>query len=87
MNYFIAYIIEVISGYTCCFILATVNSFFFGVCWYIAACLEDLLELFEKMDDLVGRYEGCSLKKSFNERFSEAVLFHSRIIRFLTKSF
>ena len=34
INYFIAYVIEAVSGYTCCFILATVNSFFFGICWF-----------------------------------------------------
>lgn len=81
MNYFIAYNIEIMSGYTCSFILAATNSFFFGICWYIVACLEDLLDSFGKMDDLVGLHEGTNPKKCLNERLSEAVLFHSRMIR------
>lgn len=81
MSYSIVYIIESMSGYTSCFIIAATNTFFFGMCWYINACLEDLLDLFEKMDDLVAPHEGFSLEKGLNERLSEAILFHSRITR------
>lgn len=79
LNYFIAYAIEVVCGYTCIFILSVVNTFFFGICWIIDASFCDLVDMFQQVDKMAMERNELAQKRLL----IKAVVFHSRIMRFV----
>lgn len=50
-GYTAAFLIQLIGSWVICAIICTVNSFFFGICWYIEALLFDLKSIFKQINN------------------------------------
>lgn len=52
IGYFTSYVIQITGSASICAIIYTVNSLFFGVCWYVRTLLFDLHSIFVQINEL-----------------------------------
>lgn len=85
-----AYIIQWAGSGVICAIIYTINSCFFGICWYIEALLFDLNSIFDLLDAVYGNKNGTnnnnhrlSVEEYVNLRTNlhKFIKLHTRIIR------
>lgn len=52
IGYSVCYGIQLSGSASICSIIYTVNSLFFGICWYNRTLLFDLISIFDEIDEL-----------------------------------
>lgn len=52
VGYSVCYGIQLIGSASICAVIYTVNSLFFGVCWYIRSLMSDLITIFDQINGL-----------------------------------
>lgn len=82
IGYNVAFSVQLFGSWVICAIICTVNSFFFGVCWYFEALMFDLKAIFEQINShLVGkRHAATPLRIAIRQKLNEFIGFHVDII-------
>lgn len=83
IGYTICYIVQLSGSASICAIIYTVNSLFFGVCWYVRTLLFDLHSIFVQINELFAteNYDAKTILKSrvFLRKYVQT---HNNIIRY-----
>lgn len=82
VGYIVAYSVQLIGSWVICAIICTVNSFFFGVCWYFEALIFDLKSMFAQNDSylLDRRHITQAAAKAIFLKLNEFLQFHVNVI-------
>lgn len=82
IGYNVAFLVQLFGSWVICAIICTVNSFFFGVCWYFEALMFDLKSIFEQINShLVGTRHGATpVRTAIRQKLNEFIGFHVDII-------
>lgn len=81
IGYALTMIVQLIGSWVICLIICNVNSFFYGVCWYIETMLSDMFTVFDDIDEYLDKFKGRSNPIFIELRLKEAILFHTQILR------
>lgn len=88
IGYNVAFLVQLIGSWVICAIICTVNSFFFGVCWYFEALIFDLKSIFVQINNRLGdkRYATATARIVIRQKLNEFIGFHTNIIALVTFS-
>lgn len=61
------------------FIMLGINTFFFGICWYMEGMLDDVIEMLRDLERIFH-----AIKKSqFPAKFHNVIAFHNTVIEYV----
>lgn len=85
IGYNFAFLIQLMGSWVICAIICTINSFFFGICWYFEALMFDLKSIFQQINNYLTdkRYAKAAVNILILEKFNAFVDFHLKIITFV----
>lgn len=70
-----------IGSWTTCLIIATVDSLFFGICFYIETMLAEMFSMFTELDEYLEKHEVNHRDVYVARQLQEIIRFHATIIK------